>query len=125
MVEAGGVELQKSIENTQVIENSRRTTRKKRGKSGSDVHGMYTKFGRTRCFVSCGMLGVVAFKSPFRSYLSRDERVRKNSAGVAIRSPVRFATACVKCLVLCVSNQSGLLDMAERSTGTSAACLIR
>jgi integrase len=72
-----------------------------------------------------GMLGVVAFKSPFRSYLSRDERVRKNSAGVAIRSPVRFATACVKCLVLCVSNQSGLLDMAERSAGTSAACLIR
>jgi hypothetical protein len=72
-----------------------------------------------------GMLTVVAFKSPFRSYLSRDERVRKNSAGVAIRSPVRFATACVKCLVLCVSNQSGLLNMAERSTGTSAACLIR
>src|SRR6266536_968901 len=60
--------------------------------------------------------------SPYRR---RDERVRKNSAGVAIRSPVRFATACVKCLVLCVSNQSGLLAIAERRTGTSAACLIR
>ena len=60
--------------------------------------------------------------SPYRR---RDERVRKNSAGVAIRSPVRFATACVKCLVVCVSNQSGLLAIAERRTGTSAACLIR
>jgi len=34
-------------------------------------------------------------------------------------------TACVKCFVLWVNNQSGLLAMAERRTGTSAACLIR
>ena len=124
-MEAGGVELQKSIENTQVIENSRRTTRKKRGKSGSDVPACTRSSEERVASFLAECLGVVAFKSPFRSYLSRDERVRKNSAGVAIRSPVRFATACVKCLVLCVSNQSGLLDMAERSTGTSAACLIR
>src|SRR6266566_1142475 len=38
-------------------------------------------------------------------YRSKDERVRKNSPGVAIRSPARSATTCVKCLVLCVSNQ--------------------
>jgi hypothetical protein len=37
-----------------------------------------------------------------------------------MRSPVRFATAWVKCLVLCADNQSGLLAIAERSTGTSA-----
>jgi hypothetical protein len=54
-------------------------------------------------------------------YRRRDERVRKNSAGVAIRIPVRFATASVKCLVLWVNGQSGLLAIAERSTGTSAA----
>ena len=80
--------------------------------------------GRVASFL-CGILGLVAFKSPSCSYLRRDERVRKNSTGAAIRCPVRLATACVKCFVLCVSNQSGLLDMAERSTGTSAACLIR
>ena|GEM_PF-6025930 len=47
------------------------------------------------------------------------ERVRKNSPGVAIRRPVRCATALVKCFVLCVSNQSGLLSTADSSTGTS------
>jgi len=31
-----------------------------------------------------------------------------------MRSQVRFATASVKCLALCVSNQSGWLAMAER-----------
>jgi len=56
---------------------------------------------------------------------SNEDRVRKNSAGVAMRTPVRFATAWVKCLLLCVSNQSGLLTIAERSMGTSAACRIR
>ena len=49
------------------------------------------------------------------------ERARKNSTGVAIRRPVRRATAGVKCLVLCVMNQSGRLAIAESSTGTSAA----
>ena len=58
-------------------------------------------------------------------YRSRDDSVRKNAAGVAMRSRVRFATAWVKCLVLCVSNQSGLLAIAERTTGTSAACRMR
>jgi hypothetical protein len=62
LVEAGGVELQKSIENTQLIENSKRTTRKKRGKSGSDVHGMYTKFGRTSCFVSLRNAGGISLQ---------------------------------------------------------------
>lgn len=42
-----------------------------------------------------------------------------------MRRPVRFATAWVKCLMLCVSNQSGLLAIAERRMGTSAACRIR
>jgi hypothetical protein len=37
---------------------------------------------------------------------------------------VRWAAALVKCLVLCVSSQSGLLAIAERSTGT-ASCRIR
>ena len=60
-----------------------------------------------------------------RTYRSREDSVRKNTAGVAMRTPVRFATAWVKCLVLCVSNQSGLLATEERSTGTSAACRIR
>ena len=49
----------------------------------------------------------------------------KNSAGVAMRTPVRLATARVKCLVLCVSSQSGLLVIAERSSGTSGACRIK
>jgi len=45
MVEAGGgVEPPSPVENTQVIENTRRTSRKKRRKSGSDVHGMYAEF---------------------------------------------------------------------------------
>ena len=38
-----------------------------------------------------------------------------------MRSPVRAATAGVKCAVLCVSSQSGWLCMAESTTGTSAA----
>jgi hypothetical protein len=42
MVEAGGVELRSSIENTEVIENTTRTIRKKRKKCSSAVHGMYT-----------------------------------------------------------------------------------
>jgi hypothetical protein len=42
MVEAGGVELRRPIENTQVIENNGRMIRKKRAKSSSDVHGVYT-----------------------------------------------------------------------------------
>jgi len=42
MVEAGGVELRRPIENTQVIENNGRMFRKKRAKSSSDVHGVYT-----------------------------------------------------------------------------------
>ncbi len=33
-------------------------------------------------------------------YRSNEDSVRKKSAGVAIRSPVRFATPRVKCLVL-------------------------
>jgi len=43
MVEAGGVGLQSLNENTQVIENTRRTTRWRRTKSSSDVHGVYTE----------------------------------------------------------------------------------
>ena len=39
-----------------------------------------------------------------------------------MRSPVRVATAELKCAVLCVSSQSGWLCMAESKTGTSAAC---
>ena len=58
-------------------------------------------------------------------YRSKDDSVRKNSTGVAMRTPIRLATARVKCFVLCVSSQSGLLSMAERSTGTSAAWRIR
>jgi hypothetical protein len=42
-MEGGGVELLSRIENARVIENTRRSTRKKRKKSSSDVHGMYTK----------------------------------------------------------------------------------
>ena len=56
---------------------------------------------------------------------SNEDRVRKNSAGVVMRSPVRFATAWLKCLVLCVNNQSGPPAIAERSMGTSAACRIK
>jgi len=41
MVEAGGVELRRPIENTQVIENNGRMIRKKRAKSSSDVHGVH------------------------------------------------------------------------------------
>ncbi|MGC2707043.1 MAG: hypothetical protein WA361_21185 [Candidatus Acidiferrales bacterium] len=48
--------------------------------------------------------------------------MRKKSAGVAIRNPVLVATSGVKCLVLCVNNQSGVLAIAESNTGTSAAC---
>jgi len=43
-MEAGGVEPHARIENTQVIEKSRRTSRQSRTKSSSAVHGMYTKF---------------------------------------------------------------------------------
>src|SRR5260370_3659877 len=64
-------------------------------------------------------LGMKRRSPPYRS---SEDSVRKNSAGVAIRRPVRFATSRVKCLVLCVSNQSTFLATAERSTGTSAAC---
>jgi hypothetical protein len=39
---------------------------------------------------------------------------RKNSTGVAIRNPLRRATAGVKCLTLCVSTQSGRAAIAER-----------
>lgn len=62
-----------------------------------------------------------------RNYCHRNsiDSARKNSAGVAMRNPVRRATALVKCLVLFVSNQSGLLAMADNSTGTSAACRIK
>jgi hypothetical protein len=42
-----------------------------------------------------------------------------------MRSDVLRATVCVKCLVLWVSSQSGLLATAESSTGTSAACRIK
>ena len=42
-----------------------------------------------------------------------------------MRRAARFATAGVKCLMLWVSSQSGLLLMAESSTGTSAAWRIR
>ena len=41
-----------------------------------------------------------------------------------MRNDVRWATALVKCLVLCVSSQSGLLAIAESGTGT-ASCRIR
>ena len=41
-----------------------------------------------------------------------------------MRNDVHWATAWVKCLALCVSSQSGLLAIAERSTGT-ASCRIR
>jgi hypothetical protein len=37
----GGVELNRRIENTEIIENTRRTNRQRRRKSSSDVHGMY------------------------------------------------------------------------------------
>jgi len=47
MVEAGGVEPLRLVENTQVIENARRTSRKKRRKSSSDVHGMYAEFSKS------------------------------------------------------------------------------
>ena len=42
IMEAGGVELRSFIENTEVIENTTRTIRKKRKKCSSAVHGMYT-----------------------------------------------------------------------------------
>ena len=48
------------------------------------------------------------------------ESARKNSAGVAIRRPVRRATAGVKCLVLCVRNQSGRLAMETQPTETAS-----
>ena len=51
------------------------------------------------------------------NHRERAERARKNFAGVAMRSAVRCATIFVKCLVLWVSSQSGLLAMA---TGTPA-----
>ena len=37
-----------------------------------------------------------------------------------MRRPARFATAWVKCFLLCVNSQSGLLAIAERSMGTSS-----
>jgi len=48
VVEAGGVELRRPVENTQLIENTRHTTRKKRRNSSSDVHGVYTEFLRPK-----------------------------------------------------------------------------
>src|SRR5437870_8558790 len=62
---------------------------------------------------------------PLRGYLNRADNARKNSAGVAMRSDVRRATAFVKCLGLWVRSQSGLLAMVDRSTGTSAAWRIK
>ena len=41
-----------------------------------------------------------------------------------MRNDVGWATALVKCLVLCVSSQSGLLAITESGTGT-ASCRIR
>ena len=58
-------------------------------------------------------------------HASNEDRILKNSAGVAIRRAQRLATVGVKCRVLCVSSQSGLLAMAERMMGTSAACRIK
>jgi hypothetical protein len=43
VVESGGVEPQKLVENTEVIEYAGRTTRERCTKSSSAVHGMYTK----------------------------------------------------------------------------------
>ena len=60
-----------------------------------------------------------------QAYRNRAERARKNSAGVPMRSEVRCATAFVKSFVLWVSNQSALLAMADKSTGTSALCRIK
>jgi len=82
MVEAGGVELQKSIENTQVIENSRRTTRENRRNGSLDVHGMYTEFGTT---ASCRPFEILASQNaplPFgpaanASYTSLDDSYSK------------------------------------------------
>src|ERR1700730_2774718 len=59
------------------------------------------------------------------AYRNSDETSRKNSAGVQMRSELRCATAFVKCFVLWVSNQSALLAMADKSTGTSALCRIK
>ena len=56
-----------------------------------------------------------------RFYRSNDDSVLKNSTGVAMRKPVRCATACVKCFVLWVNNQSGLAAIADSNTGTSEA----
>lgn len=39
-----------------------------------------------------------------------------------MRNEARRATAFVKCFLLCVSNQSGLLAIADSKTGTSASC---
>src|SRR6266851_6865669 len=47
-MEAGGVELHRRIENTEVIENTRRRSRQRRRKSSSDVHGVYTKFPKRK-----------------------------------------------------------------------------
>jgi hypothetical protein len=69
-------------------------------------------------------LGGHSLRNETQRYRSRDDRVRKNAAGVATPSPVLLRTASVKCSVLRVSSQSGLLAMAERSTGTSAAAQV-
>jgi hypothetical protein len=55
------------------------------------------------------------------AYPNNSASARKNSAGVAMRSDVRWATVLVKCLVLWVSSQSGLLAIADNRTGTSAS----
>ena len=61
---------------------------------------------------------LTSLRRSINNYLSSDESVLKNSAGAAMRSPVRFATDWIKCLVLGVSNQSGLPPLAERSLST-------
>src|SRR5271156_4660666 len=50
-----------------------------------------------------------------------DDSFVKNSAGVAIRRPVRCATVCVKCLVSLLKSQSGFAAIADSSKGTSVS----
>src|SRR6202167_2568020 len=52
----------------------------------------------------------------------RGERAEEIGGG---GEAARLATAGVKCLMLWVSSQSGLLAMADRSTGTSASWRIK
>jgi len=82
---------------------------------GIAIHGKSRGPQRRRRYACCATL----------AYRSRAAKVRKNPLGVEIRSPVRFATVSLKCLVLWVRSQSGRLSKADSSTGTTGAWRIK